>query len=132
MPSCGDTGACPPLVQAYTPWREPATPGWPSRGLIIANVATAMALAGLVIGTAEQPRFAAGFVAGAAITLGIFRLGALALMRGAAAVRSARRPAWRLGLANLHRPGAPTPVMVVALGVGLTTLAAIATGASVR
>jgi putative ABC transport system permease protein len=38
-----------------------------------------------------------------------------------------RAPAWRLGLANLHRPGAPTPVMVVALGIGLTTLAAIAT-----
>lgn len=104
-----------------------ATPGWPSRGLIIANAATALALAALVIGTAEQPRFAAGFVAGAAITLGLFRLGALALMRGAAALRNVRRPAWRLGLANLHRPGAPTPVMVVALGVGLTTLAAIAT-----
>jgi putative ABC transport system permease protein len=104
-----------------------ATPGWPSRGLIIANAMTALALTALVIGTAEQPRFAAGFVAGAALTLALFRLGALALMRGAAAVRNARRPAWRLGLANLHRPGAPTPVMVVALGVGLTTLAAIAT-----
>ncbi|HYZ33157.1 MAG TPA: FtsX-like permease family protein, partial [Crenalkalicoccus sp.] len=40
--------------------------------------------------------------------------------------RGLRRPAWRLGLANLHRPGAPTPVLLVALGIGLTTLAAIA------
>jgi putative ABC transport system permease protein len=104
-----------------------ASPGWPSRGLILANAAVAVALAALVIATAEQPRFAAGFVAGAALTLGLFRLGAFLLMRGARALRGVRRPAWRLGLANLHRPGAPTPVMVVALGVGLTTLAAIAT-----
>jgi putative ABC transport system permease protein len=41
-------------------------------------------------------------------------------------VRHARRPALRLGLANLHRPGAPTPLMLVSLGIGLTTLAAIA------
>jgi putative ABC transport system permease protein len=31
-----------------------------------------------------------------------------------------------LGLANLHRPGAPTPLMLVSLGVGLTVLSAIA------
>ncbi len=104
-----------------------ASPGWPSRGLVLANVAVALALATLVIATAEQPRFAAGFVAGAALTLGLFRIGAFLLMRVARAVGGVRRPAWRLGLANLHRPGAPTPVMVVALGVGLTTLAAIAT-----
>ena len=37
-----------------------------------------------------------------------------------------RRPALRLGLANLHRPGTPAPLLVVSLGVGLTTLVAIA------
>ncbi|WP_137180651.1 FtsX-like permease family protein [Roseomonas sp. AR75] len=104
-----------------------ATPGWPSRALILANVAAALALALLVVATAEQPRFAMGFVAGAAITLLLFRLGATLLMRAARAMRHVRRPAWRLGLANLHRPGAPTPTMLVALGIGLTTLAAIAT-----
>jgi putative ABC transport system permease protein len=104
-----------------------ATPGWPSRGIIAANLAAAVALGALVIFTAEQPRFAAGFVAGAAATLLLFRLGASALMRAARSVRHVRRPAWRLGLANLHRPGAPTPTMLVALGIGLTTLAAIAT-----
>jgi putative ABC transport system permease protein len=104
-----------------------ATPGWPSRGIVAANLAAAAALAALVIGTAEQPRFAAGFVAGAAATLLLFRLGASLLMRAARAIRGVRRPAWRLGLANLHRPGAPTPTMLVALGIGLTTLAAIAT-----
>jgi putative ABC transport system permease protein len=104
-----------------------ATPGWPSRALVIGNIAAAAALAALVIGTAEQPRFAAGFVAGAALTLLLFRLGASLLMRAARSLRGIRRPSWRLGLANLHRPGAPTPTMLVALGIGLTTLAAIAT-----
>jgi putative ABC transport system permease protein len=104
-----------------------AAPGWPSRGLVVANVLAALALAGLVVGTAEQPRFAMGFVAGAALTLLLFRLGATLLMRAARGLRHIRRPAWRLGLANLHRPGAPTPTMLVALGIGLTTLAAIAT-----
>ncbi len=47
-------------------------------------------------------------------------------MRGARAFRGVRRPALRLGLANLHRPGAPTPLILVSLGIGLTTLSAVA------
>jgi putative ABC transport system permease protein len=104
-----------------------ANPGWPSRGILVATAACALALVALVVGTAEQPRFALGFCAGAALTLLLFRLGATALMRFARSLRGLKRPALRLGLANLHRPGAPTPTMLVALGIGLTTLAAIAT-----
>src|SRR5689334_16034051 len=37
-----------------------------------------------------------------------------------------RRAAWRLGLANLHRAGAPTPLVLGSLGIGLITLTAIA------
>jgi putative ABC transport system permease protein len=104
-----------------------ANPGWPSRGILVATAACALALVALVVGTAEQPRFALGFCAGAALTLLLFRLGAAGLMRFARSLRGLKRPALRLGLANLHRPGAPTPTMLVALGIGLTTLAAIAT-----
>ena len=32
----------------------------------------------------------------------------------------------RLGLANLHRPGAATPMLLVSVGLGLSTLAAVA------
>ena len=32
----------------------------------------------------------------------------------------------RLGVANLHRPGATTPLMLVSVGLGLSTLAAVA------
>ena len=104
-----------------------ANPGWPSRPILLANLLAALALVALVVGTAEQPKFALGFCGGAAVTLLLFRLGATGLMRFARGLRGIQRPAFRLGLANLHRPGAPTPTMLVALGIGLTTLAAIAT-----
>ncbi|WP_237212844.1 ABC transporter permease [Falsiroseomonas oryziterrae] len=104
-----------------------ASPGRPSHRILVWNVIAALSLVALVVTTAEQPRFALGFVVGAAATLLLFRLGADLLMRGARLLRHVRRPSWRLGLANLYRPGAPTPTMLVALGIGLTTLAAIAT-----
>ena len=37
-----------------------------------------------------------------------------------------RAPWARLGIANLHRPGAATPLMLVSVGLGLSTLAAVA------
>ncbi len=103
-----------------------AARAWPRAWLVLLNLAVAAALVGLVVFTADQPRFALGFCVGAALALLLFRLGATALMAAVRALPRMRRPAWRLGLANLHRPGAPTPIMVVALGIGLTTLAAIA------
>jgi len=100
--------------------------GWPGLGIVAAILAAAGALSALVIGTAENPRFAAGFIVAVIGTLLLFRLGAGALMALARRLPHARRPALRLGFANLHRPGAPTPLMLVSLGVGLTVLAAIA------
>ena len=47
-------------------------------------------------------------------------------MRLAAWLPPPPRPWARLGLANLHRPGAPTPLMLVSVGLGLSTLAAVA------
>ncbi len=99
---------------------------WPAPGIIAANAAAIAALVALVVLTAEQPRFAAAFCAAAAAALLAFRLGAAGLMAVARRLPHLRRPALRLGLANLHRPGSPTPILVVSLGVGLTTLATIA------
>jgi putative ABC transport system permease protein len=103
----------------------------PRLSLLAVTGAAALALVALVVATAEQPGFAAGFCAAAIGTLLLFRLGATGLMGLAARLprwRPAwlRRPAWRLGLANLHRPGAPTALLMVALGIGLTTLSAVA------
>ena len=100
---------------------------WPGAGIAAAVALSALTLAALVVATSEDRRFALWFCLAAAATLALFRLGAWALMAAARRVRHVRRwPALRLGLANLHRPGAPTPLMLVSLGVGLTTLAAIA------
>ncbi|MFC7542023.1 hypothetical protein ACFQU2_24600 [Siccirubricoccus deserti] len=90
------------------------------------NLAAGVALVGLIVTTSGDPVIAAWFCAAAVAALVLFRGGAEGLMRLARRLGHIRRPAWRLGLANLHRPAAPTPVMVVALGIGLTTLAAIA------
>jgi putative ABC transport system permease protein len=93
---------------------------------VLANAALALGLAGLVVATAQDRTFAAAFCGGAAATLVLFRLGAILLQRAArAAPRSASLPV-RLGLANLHRPGTPAPLMLISLGLGLTTLAAVA------
>lgn len=99
---------------------------WPAPAIVAANLVAALALVALVILTSEQPAFAAGFCAAAAVALIAFRLGAAGLMALARRLAHLRRPSLRLGLANLHRPGAATPILVVSLGIGLTTLAAIA------
>jgi putative ABC transport system permease protein len=103
--------------------RAEVRPGW---GVVAANAALAALLVGLVVAVAGDRRFAAGFCAGAAATLLLFRLGAAALKALAARAPRSRIPAVRLGLANLHRPGAPTGLMLVSLGLGLSTLAAVA------
>lgn len=102
---------------------EGAWVGWKVAG---ANAAAAIALVALVIFTADRPLFGLYFCLGALAAMALFRGGASLLMAGARALRGIRRPSWRLGLANLHRPGTSTPILLVALGLGLTTLAAIA------
>ena len=103
-------------VAARLPWR-----------LLAANVGLVGLLVGLIVLTADDRRFALGFCAGAAATLGLFRLGAWGVMALARRVeRRARTAALRLGLANVHRPGTATPLMLMSVGLGLSTLAAVA------
>lgn len=98
----------------------------PRVGWIAANAGLALLLVGLVVATAGDRAFAAWFCAGAAGTLIVFRLGAILLQWLARRFGHTRRVALRLGFANLHRPGAPAPLMLVSLGLGLSTLAAVA------
>jgi putative ABC transport system permease protein len=94
--------------------------------LLIANAALGLALAGLVVATAPERGFAAWFCAAAFATLLLFWLGGGALTALSRRV-PAPRAAWaRLGVANLHRPGASTGLMLVSLGLGLSTLSAVA------
>jgi putative ABC transport system permease protein len=59
------------------------------------------------------------------MTLLLFRAGGWALMAAARVLPHGRRAWAQLGLSNLHRPGAATPLMLVSVGLGLSTLAAV-------
>lgn len=83
------------------------------------------ALVALAVGTAQSPRFAAWFCVASLAALALFRVGAWALMQVAACVPA--RAVWaRLGLGRLWRPGMPTPLMLVCVGLGLAALASVA------
>lgn len=94
--------------------------------LLAGTLGLAAALVGLTVATAPERGFALGFCGAAAGTLLLFRLGGAGLAAIAALLRPPARPWARLGLANLHRPGAATPLMLVSVGLGLSTLAAVA------
>ncbi len=106
---------------ALMPDRAPAKP-WLviTTGLLVATLITLT-----VISSAEW-KFALGFCAAAIATLVLFRAGAWLLMRIAARIVIKGRPWARLGLGNLYRPGTATPLMLVSVGLGLSTLAAVA------
>src|SRR5262249_27796611 len=55
-----------------------------------------------------------------------FPLLARGLMWMAARMGKPKYAALRLALANLHRPGSPTPIVMLSLGLGLTVLVATA------
>ena len=94
--------------------------------LLLAQGALVAALVGLTVAASPERGFALWFCGGAAATLLVFRAGGSALMAAARRAPRLSAPWARLGVANLHRPGAPTPLMLVSLGLGLSTLAAVA------
>ncbi|NCN86090.1 MAG: FtsX-like permease family protein [Sphingomonadales bacterium] len=128
--------ALPPLSRAKTipaagiirgeggSWRQIDRQSLTGVGLAIA------AIVALALGTANEPLFSASFIgAAAAILLLLTGLGALIRWLASKAPRP-KHPLLRLALTSLHRPGAQTGQLVVALGLGLTlfaTLAAIQT-----
>ena len=103
----------------------PARRGVP-RLALAGTIAAALALAALIALSAPDRAVALWYVAGAAVSLGVFRLAAALIVAGARRIGRPRRVVLRLALANLHRPGAPTVRVVVSLGIGLTVLVAVA------
>ena len=96
------------------------------RWLLAANLALVAGLVGLTVAASDDRVFALWFCAAAAATLLLFRAGGWALVRLAAAAPHVRSAWVRLGLGNLYRPGNATPLLLVSLGLGLSTLAAVA------
>jgi putative ABC transport system permease protein len=97
------------------PWRD---------ALLIGAVA--VALAAFTIFTADSRSIAGWFVLGAVAAFVAFPLLARLLMLAAAHAGKPKLAGLRLALANLHRPGAPTPIVMLSLGLGLTVLVATA------
>jgi putative ABC transport system permease protein len=99
---------------------------WPRPAYAVATVAFFVALAGIAVASTDERKFALWFVGGTVGGFALLGLVALGLMTAA---RKAGRPRWaplRMALANLHRPGAPTPGIVLSLGVGLSLLVTVA------
>ena len=101
------------------------TGGWPRPVFALATAAAAAALVAVAVWSADNRLLATGFVASAVAALAGFRGAATLVMRLARRIRRPRQPTLRLALANLHRPGAPTPMVTMSLGLGLTVLVAI-------
>jgi putative ABC transport system permease protein len=101
----------------------------PRRTWLAVGAAAAAVVAIAVLG-GREPLFALSVLGAVAATL-LLLLGLGAAVRWLAArAPRPRRPLWRLAVANLHRPGAQTAALVIALGLALTlfvTLAAIQT-----
>ena len=99
-------------------------------------VVIALALTGIFLLTLTafpDPRVTRGYAAGIIASFIILAGLAQVLMWAAARLRPARSATARLAIANLYRPGTPTPSVVMSLGLGLTlfvTLALIDTNVS--
>jgi putative ABC transport system permease protein len=94
----------------------------PRRRYVASAVLAVMILATLAVGLAFDRRIAVIFVAAAAVVFLTLRLVALLLMALARRLPRPRSPLLRLLIANIHRPGALTPTVVLSLGLGLSLL----------
>jgi len=98
----------------------------PRKRYLLATAATVFLLATIAIVLAHDKRIATIYIgasAGAFILLVLVARGIMALARRLPPVRSAEL---RLAVANIHRPGALTPSVVLSLGLGLSLLVALA------
>ncbi|BBF72188.1 ABC transporter permease [Sphingomonas bisphenolicum] len=104
--------------------------GGTDRRSLLAMAGAGVLLVALALLTAREPLFSAAVLgATAAVLLLLLGLG-WAVRRLALLAPRPRRPLLRLAVANLHRPGAQTAALIVALGLALTlfvTLAGIQT-----
>jgi putative ABC transport system permease protein len=99
---------------------------WPRKRYLTALGLSVTALVGLALLAAYDRRIALMFVAAAAGSFLLLRLVALGIMALARRLPRPRRTAPRLALANIHRPGALTPSLVLSLGLGITLLVTLA------
>jgi putative ABC transport system permease protein len=98
---------------------------WPRARYAVGAALAAFALTALAVMAAYDRKIAAVFVIAAAVVFVMLRLVAGALMALARRAPRLRSTVWRLAIANIHRPGALTPTVVLSLGLGLALLVTV-------
>jgi putative ABC transport system permease protein len=98
---------------------------WPRKRYLMGIAATAGVLAALAVALAFDRNVAAVFIAAAVVVFVALRLVAVLLMALARRSPRPRSTLLRLVIANIHRPGALTPTVVLSLGLGLSLLVAL-------
>ncbi|WP_398473132.1 ABC transporter permease, partial [Tardiphaga sp.] len=104
---------------AHTESRRPQTRYLAWMVVVVAVLIT------VVIGLAYDKRVAAIFVVSSVVVFALLRGIASVLMSIARKLPRPRMTMLRLAIANIHRPGALTPSVVMSLGLGLTVLVTI-------
>ena len=102
--------------------REWHRPRWSYLALMAVVIAL---LIGVAIGLAYDKRVAAVFVVSSIVVFAVLRGVAAGLMALARRLPRSRITMLRLAIANIYRPGALTPSVVMSLGLGLTVLVTI-------
>ncbi len=99
---------------------------WPRRRYIALTAAAVVALMLLAVLSAQDRRIALIYVVAAAAVFLALRLLGSGIMALARRLPRPRATALKLALANIHRPGALTPTIVLSLGLGLSLLVTLA------
>ena len=100
-------------------------PRWPRKGYIALTAAAVLTLTTLAVLLAYDRRVALIYVGTAAAVFVLLRLVATLLMFVARHAPRARSTALRMAVANIHRPGALTPTIVLSLGLGIALLVTV-------
>ena len=102
-----------------------ATPHWPRKRYVALTAMALAVLAMLAVLLAYDRRVAMIFVAIAAGIFILLRIVATALMMLARRAPRARSTELRMAVANIHRPSALTPTIVLSLGLGISLLVTV-------
>jgi putative ABC transport system permease protein len=97
----------------------------PRKRYMALTVVAMAVLAAVAVAAAYDRRIAVIFVASSAAVLAVLRLVASLVMLAARRAPRPRATMLRLALANIHRPGALTPTVLLSLGLGVAVLVTV-------
>jgi len=114
-------------VRASSLFRGEVAPerGLPRRRYVAATLVAAAALATFAVIAAYDRRVALIFIAAAVVVFLVLRVIANLVMTLARRAPAVRSTVVRLAIANIHRPGALTPTVVLSLGIGISLLVTV-------